>query len=123
MADMTLAALKSQVMFQTNNDDDDVSEFLPHLVGYLNEGYDLLVLALTDEHLEADAYMADDPDTMPLIPVWAQPAVADYGTWMVYRNGNPSKQQRGMQFLRAFNEVRARLSALHLKGKQFYNLD
>lgn len=123
MADMTLAALKSQVMFQTNNDDDDVSEFLPHLVGYLNEGYDLLVLALTDEHLEDDAYMASDSDTPSLIPIWAQPAVADYGTWMVYRNGNPSKQQRGMQFLRAFNEVRARLSALHLKGKQFYNMD
>lgn len=120
---MTLSSLKDTVMFQTNNDTDDVDEYLPYLVGYLNEGYDLLVLALTDEHLDTEAYLSASTDTPSLIPAWAHQAIADYGTWMVYRNGNPSKQQRGMQFLRAFNEVRARLSALHLKGKQFYNMD
>lgn len=120
---MTLSELKNRVMFQTNNDVDDVDEYLPYLVGYLNEGYDLLVLALTDEHMAETAYLAADTDAPSLIPVWAHPAVADYATWLVYRNGNPSKQQRGMQYLRAFNDMLSRLKALSLKGRQFYNMD
>ena len=120
---MTLSNMKNRVMFQTNNDTDDVSEYLPYLTSYLNEGYDLLLLAYTDEHLESTAYMSSDTDTPSLLPEWSHHAIADYGTWLVYRNGNPSKQQRGIQFLRAFNEVSARLKALSLKGRQFYNVD
>ena len=40
---MTLKQIQDQVMFQTNNDADDLPDFLPHLHDYINEGYDLLV--------------------------------------------------------------------------------
>ena len=39
---MTLAEMKAHVMFQTNNDAEDVGDYLPSLLNYLNDGYDRL---------------------------------------------------------------------------------
>ena len=39
---MNLADIKSAIMHQTNNDADDLGDFLPYLVDYINEGYDRL---------------------------------------------------------------------------------
>ena len=36
---MTVGEIKNAVMFQTNNDTDDVGDFLPYLMDYINEGY------------------------------------------------------------------------------------
>ena len=104
---MTVAEIKHMVMFQTNNDADDLGDFMPHLMHYINEGYDLLTEACTRKHLEPKALLTKDIDT-PALPDWMHRALADYATWMVYRNGNPQKQQRGFVFRNAFETVRAK---------------
>ena len=66
---MTVEEIKNRVMFQTNNDVDDMDE--------------------------------------PALPVRFHPAIADWATWLVYRNGTPQKQQRGIPFRNAFEEMLA----------------
>lgn len=108
---MTLAEIKSQIMFQTNNDDEDVGDFLPHLVDYINDGYDRLVKVWTKSHMEQEEYpwLVEDTDE-PNLPQWLHRYIADWATWLVYRNGNPQKQNRGMAYRYAFEEVLAKLS-------------
>lgn len=103
---MTFAEIKEQVMFQTNNDSDDLEDFLPHVDDYVNEGYDRLVNAWAKNHIPMTErpYLTGDGD-IPALPFWTHRALADYATWLVYRNGNPQKQQRGLYFLRRFEEV------------------
>ncbi len=108
---MTLGEIKDQVMFQTNNDAEDVADYLPHLVDYINEGYDKLMNVWNKNHIPAGEYdrLEIDPDE-PELPEWTHRALADYATWMIYRNGNPQKQQRGMAFRAAFEEVLSRIA-------------
>ena len=120
---MTVKELEARVMFQTNNDAGDLSEYLPPVGDYLNEAYDMLLHALEGRHLTDDEYLAEETDAPFLLPRWAHIALADYATWCVYRNSNPVKQQRGMQFLQAFERIRGRLAGEALKGLQFYNVD
>lgn len=120
---MTVMELEARVMFQSNNDVDDLSDYLPYLSEYLNEAYDQLLLALEGRHLDDAEYLSTDTDTPSLLPGWSHVALADYATWCVYRNSNPVKQQRGMQFYQAFLRIEARLRAEALKGVQFYNVD
>lgn len=109
---MTFQEIKARVMFQTNNDADDVGDFMPHLDGYANAGYDLLLGAWDGAHVGGEGYPPLDGNLdAPALPEWAHAAVCDYATWLVYRNGNPQKQQRGMQFLLAFHEALSRLQA------------
>jgi len=108
---MTLAEIKNQVMFQTNNDEDDVDDYLPHLVDYINDGYDRLVKVWTKSHLPNGEYERLEYETdEPILPEWTHRALCDWATWLVYRNGNPQKQNRGMAFRSAFMEVLAKLS-------------
>ena len=108
---MTLAEIKNQVMFQTNNDEDDVGDFLPHLVDYINEGYDRLVKVWSKSHVEHGDYEWLEEDTdVPILPEWTHRALCDWATWLVYRNGNPQKQQRGVAFRNAFYEILSQLS-------------
>ena len=51
---MTVSEIKNEIMFQTNNDTDDLGDFLPYLMDYINEGYDRLVYAFAQVHLKAD---------------------------------------------------------------------
>lgn len=104
---MTLGEMKKQVLFQYNNDTEamDDFEFMPHIVDYLNDGYDQLYYAYTDEHAEK---LVVDYDT-PVLPSWAHRGVVDYATWLIYRNGNSAKQARGQQYLQSFYDIRARL--------------
>ena len=124
---MTLDQIKSQVMFQTNNDRDDLPDFEPHLTDYINEGYDILVMNYTDQHVASDS--AEYPSLnktsdVPKLPEYAHRALADYATYLVYRNGNAVKQNRGMAFYSAFLEVISKLK--YERGgagrKQFKNL-
>lgn len=111
---MTLTELKNYVLFQTNNDADDLSDYTPYITGYLNEGYDRLVEAYAGEgtHAGSASYpllaLAMD---VPLTPAWTHLAAAYWATWLVYRNGNPAKQQRGMQFRNAADEVISKIRA------------
>lgn len=111
---MTVGDIKNRVMFQTNNDAEDVGDYLPHLVDYINDGYDQLMNAWYGTHVPAGEHDrleidADEPE----LPEWTHIAIADYATWLVYRNGNPSKQNRGTAFYSAFREV---LAKIHSEG-------
>lgn len=121
---MTVSDIKKAVMHQTNNDVEDLGEFMPYLMEYINEGYDMLVNAFSGMHIYTEEYpeLADDLDE-PLLPKWAHRALADWATWLVYRNGNPSKQSRGYQYKTAFEEVRLSMTG-GSKGKttNFYNI-
>ena len=97
---MTYAEIKDRVMFQTNNDSEDLGDFMPYINRYVNEGYDRLVLAYAGVHTSATGTytpLYNDSDS-PLTPVWTHGALADWATWCIYRNGNPQKQQRGLSF-------------------------
>ena len=108
---MTFAEIKNQIMFQTNNDEEDIDDYLPHVDDYVNDGYDRLVKVWTKSHTPQEDYprLVNDDD-VPNLPEWTHRALCDWATWLVYRNGNPQKQQRGLYFRTAFEEVLAKLS-------------
>lgn len=98
---MTLLEIKQHIMFQTGHDADDLGDFLPHITNYINEGYDLLVSAWCGERVSAESenypYLRNDKSS-PETPDWTHRAIADWATWLIYRNGNAAKQQRGFQY-------------------------
>jgi hypothetical protein len=122
---MTLKDIRELVMFQTNNDAEDVGDYSPYLDEYINDGYDRLMYAYEKEHVATR--MSNDVD-IPALPVWTHKAIADWATWLVYRNGNPQKQSRGFQFRAAFDETMDRITAMGGKAGEtakpstFYNL-
>ena len=108
---MTLAEIKNQIMFQTNNDAEDIDDYLPHVVDYINDGYDRLMTVWQKDHVPGEtyerlAYDSDEPD----LPEWLHRYICDWATWLVYRNGNPQKQQRGMAYRASFEEVLSRIA-------------
>lgn len=110
---MTLSEIKAQVMFQTNNDADDLPDFEPHLADYVNEGYDRLVYVWAHQHVSttsADYPSLSEGTDVPNVPEWTHRFLADWATWLVYRNGNPQKQQRGFQYRNAFEEMLAKVT-------------
>lgn len=107
---MTLAEIKNQVMFQTNNDAEDVGDYLPHLLDYINEGYDRLMSVWEKNHIPVNHERLTEDTDEPELPEWTHRAIADWATWLVYRNGNPQKQNRGMAFRNAFEEVLRKIS-------------
>ena len=110
---MTFKQIKQHILAQTNNDLDDLADVLPHMEEYINEGYDLLMEAWDEKHVGAggDVPRLDKDMDIPDIPEWTHGAIADWATWLMYRNGNPQKQQRGMQYKVAFLELVARIRA------------
>lgn len=122
---MTVTEIKHEVMFQTNNDAEDLGDFLPYLMDYINEGYDLLVNAWADTHIHTTEYPELTDESVPLLPEWTHRALADWATWLVYRNGNPNKQTRGYQFKVAFENVLAKVRSeggARGKARNFFNI-
>lgn len=112
---MTLAEIKAMVMFQTNNDADDLGDFLPYLETYINDGYDRLAVAYAGEHVSQDSngYTPLSHDkSAPSLPDWTHQAIADWATWLIYRNGNVQKQNRGYQYRNHFSEIEAKLRGM-----------
>ena len=108
---MTLTEIKNRVMFQTNNDAEDVGDYLPSLLNYLNDGYDRLVKVWTKSHTPQADYPRLSADTdVPNVPEWTHRALCDWATWLMYRNGNPQKQQRGRAYYESFMMVLSQLS-------------
>lgn len=109
---MTLSEINAQIMFQTNNDIDDLGDFKPHITDYINQGYDLLVEAYTGEHVTADSEtypaLVDNSDE-PNLPEYSHRAIVDFATYLIYRNGNIVKQNRGQAYYNAFYEVLVKL--------------
>jgi len=129
---MTLLEIKNHVMFQTNNDEDDIEDYIPFISEYINDGYDRLVKAYDKQHVmtpnENYPPLTEDED-VPLTPEWTHRYLADWASWLIYRNGNPQKQQRGMAFREAFLDCLARIQAEGGKygetvglSKNFYNI-
>ena len=128
---MTLKELKERIMFQTNNDADDLGDFLPHITDYINDGYDKVVFAWCGEHVSADSdnYTPLSHDkSQPDVPDWTHRAIADWATWLIYRNGNSNKQSRGVVFRSSFEEVLRQIASMtgkgvaSSKGSKFYNI-
>lgn len=124
---MTLAEIAAQVMYQTNNDADDLPDFEPHLYDYINEGYDILVMNYTDQHVASDSAQyppLEAVDDVPRLPEYTHRGLVDYATFCVYRNGNAVKQNRGMAFYSAFLEIVGKLKYERggIGRKQFKNL-
>ena len=111
---MTVGEIKALVMFQTNNDAEDVDDYLPYLGSYVSEGYDRLVYAWAGVHpTENDeSYPTLTHDNQePNLPEWLHKSIADWATWLVYRNGNPDKQNRGYTFRTSFEETLRQIAA------------
>ena len=109
---MTLAEIKDHIMHQTNNDAEDIDDYLPHVIDYINEGYDRLVKVWTKtQHVPSTEYPRLDADTdAPNLPEWTHRAICDWATWLMYRNGNPQKQNRGLYYRQSFEDVVARIA-------------
>lgn len=123
---MTLGEIKYHVMFQTNNDADDIGDFEPHIVDYINDGYDLLVNAWKEVHTEFNdedyPRLGEDTD-VPKTPEWTHRYLADWASWLIYRNGNPQKQQRGYAFRQAFEQMLSQLREERGgRVKNFFNI-
>lgn len=100
---MTLSQIQGQIMFQTNNDADDLGDFTPHINDYINDGYDRIVTIWDSQHVPSTNYPKLSAGTdAPNLPEWMHRYIADWATWLIYRNGNPQKQQRGMAFRASF---------------------
>jgi len=105
---MTLGAMKTHIMFQTNNDADDIGDYTPHIVDYINEGYDRVVKVWAKVHTKSSGsdYPPLSADTdVPNLPEWTHRYIADWATWLIYRNGNPQKQQRGYAYRESFDRL------------------
>lgn len=105
---MTVGEIKNLVMFQTNNDAEDLGDFLPFLMGYINDGYDKVVYAWAEEHVDSGSELysplTEDSD-IPAVPAWTHKAIADWATWLIYKNGNPARQNRGYIFKTSAEET------------------
>ena len=132
---MTLLELQEHIMHQTNNDADDLGDYLPHLNDYINEGYDKIVYVWDNNHVPSDDYpRLEEDDAVPNLPFWIHRYIADWATWLVYRNGNPQKQQRGRAYWQEFMDLLSRLAdgggkagideetGMQKKFKNFYNI-
>jgi phosphatidylethanolamine-binding protein (PEBP) family uncharacterized protein len=110
---MTVSEMKDQIMFQTNNDTEDIEDYEPYVLEYLNDGYDRLVMVWAKQHVSKTnaTYPALSADIdVPATPEWTHRYIADWATWLVYRNGNPQKQQRGYAFRANFLEMLAKVA-------------
>ena len=117
---MTLLEIQEQVMFQTNNDADDLGDFTPHLDDYINEGYDRIVILWDHKHVPcADYPRLTEGTDEPNLPEWLHRYLVDWATWSVYRNGNPQKQQRGYAFRQSFEDMLKTIGS----GKAGFNPD
>ncbi len=111
---MILQEIKDRVMFQTNNDAEDLGDYEPFVNGYINEGYDLLMEAYDGTHVgtgTSETNPLKNGEDEPSTPDWTHKALAAWATWCLYRNGNPAKQQRGYQFRQEFEEVLNKIRA------------
>ena len=119
---MTLQDIQEHIMHQTNNDADDLGDYLPHIDDYINEGYDRIVVIWDNQHVPSDDYPRLTASTdVPNLPEWIHRYIADWATWLIYRNGNPQKQQRGRAYWQAFEEFLSKLA--DMGGKAGLNTD
>ena len=108
---MTVAEIKRLVVEQFGQTEEEMREHMPKIISYINDGYDLMVDAWKPhKHVGGEEYpRLTRNDETPLVPEWLHGYLADYATYLVYRNHNPQRQQRGIPYLQRFNEAIGRL--------------
>lgn len=106
---MNLGELRRTALFQTNNDEEELEELEPQLTEYLNEGYGRLWRAFGGE---GEFAPLRHDKSRPDVPEWTHHAIADWATWLLYRNGSAQRQGRGLAFQQAFEAVLARVRAM-----------
>lgn len=122
---MTVSEIKDRIMYQTGNDGEDVSDHLPWVLEYINQGYDRMLVAHVKKHVKDDGYpLLYQDDNVPNLPEWVHYALADFATWCIYRNGNTQRQQRGLRYLASFEEALTDLRYDPASGKtiNFFNI-
>jgi hypothetical protein len=99
--------MKMRCMAQFGADAEDLREFLPELEGYLNSAYNLMSWYADKKRVgnreNERPRLAEDSD-IPDVPEWTHEYMCDYATYLIYRNGNQARQQRGIPFLQRWNE-------------------
>lgn len=113
---------------------------MPAIDGYVNAGYDQILYAFTQLHIDMGTVFVSlkNGKDVPLVPDWTHDAIADYATYLMYRNGNTQKQSRGQMYLQNFRdiydkcfELRSKIKVdmetgaitiVSMKPKQFYNV-
>lgn len=117
---MTLKEIQEHIMNQTNNDPDDLGDYEPHINDYIHEGYDRIVVVWAHTHVPSEEYpLMESDDDVPNLPVWMHRYIADWATWLIYRNGNPQKQQRGREYWKSFMDFISQISS----GREGLNED
>ena len=119
---MTFANIRDMVMFQTGNDTSDYAEFEPSLSEYINEGYGVIQRDLFRKQVGIDFNRMVAADDTPDIPEALHRSIADYATYMVYRNGNVARQNRGVPFYQYFQQAISDYKAFSIPGKTFINM-
>jgi hypothetical protein len=100
---MLLGEIRAMVMHQIGDDLDDLKDYQPYIERYIMDGYDRLNDAYHRKHLADEAVFK--PGEYPDLPTWMHVGIADYATYMMYRNGNQSKQNRGVMYYQNFLEI------------------
>lgn len=122
---MTVSEIKNRIMYQTGNDGEDITDHLPWVLEYVNQGYDRMLATYVKRHVGDEEYplLAADEDT-PKLPDWVHYALADFATWCIYRNGNTQRQQRGMRYLASYEDalVDLRSDPAGAAAINFYNI-
>lgn len=116
---MTFANIRDMVMFQSGNDTADYPEFEPALTEYINEGYAILQREISRAE-EIHRMLAGNDE--PRLPETLHRAIADYGTYMIYRNGNAARQNRGVPYYQMFQQAITDYKAHSISGRAFINL-
>lgn len=103
---MTVQQLYDMVMIQTGNDTTDITDYATEVAAYVNEGYSKLYEKYMNT---AEVVELTDADESPLLPDHMHRYIADWATWRMYMNGNPSRQQRGFAFKQSFDDFFAKV--------------
>lgn len=103
---MLMGEIRDLVMHQIGDDLDDLKDYQPFIERYIMDGYDRLHEAYHKKHLEDDAVF--NVRDYPNVPTWMHAGIADYATYLMYRNGNQSKQNRGMMYYQNFIDIESK---------------
>ena len=103
---MTLDDLKNLLMIQTGNDVDDYPDFAEQSLVYLNEGYRRVY---KHWHGSFPETLLTSETDIQNVPESLHQAIVDWATWLLYRNGNVSKQNRGVAFMRSAEQALSRV--------------
>ena len=79
----------------------------------------------TTDDVDAEWPRLHEDYEKPKTPEWTHRAIVDWATWLVYRNGNTNKQNRGLAFRSSFDEIIAKVIAQGGKNgkvRNFFNI-